>query len=96
MSRRVERALWVGNVRITHPVGEGKRLAASLPVAGAAMGMGHGENLDDGCHFAVNRQKGEAAKHELARVMRVARPRMRGLSDHLDCVGDLLGETGGD
>jgi len=57
------------------------------------MGVGNGENLNDGRQFAVNHQKRETTKHEFARAVRVAWPALRRLSDHLDGVGDLLSET---
>ena len=57
------------------------------------MGMGNRENLNDGCQFAVNDQKGETTKHEFVRAVRVAWPALWRLSDQLDGVGDLLSET---
>ena len=58
--------------------------------------MGNGENLYDGCQFAVDHQKRETTKHEFARAVRVARPALRSLGDQLDGVGNLLGEARGD
>jgi hypothetical protein len=73
----------------------GKRLTPSLPIAGATASMSDSNNLNRVRKFTVDYGVGKLTKNKFASVRHIGWPAMRGLTDQLDCTGNLLFKTKG-